>query len=108
MARSPSVLPLTTGAPIQQEFYVSPNGWVGFSTGAGSIVSCNDYGSSGTPNNFIGGFGGDRAVYDWDGGSIAYKLFGSAPNRRLVVQFTNMRYHYYSSDRHSRHADRAL
>jgi uncharacterized repeat protein (TIGR01451 family) len=81
-------------------FYVSPNGWVGFSDGSGSIVSCGDYGSSGTPNNFIGGFGGDRALYASDGGAISYKLFGVAPNRRLVVQFTNMRYHYYSTTDH--------
>jgi uncharacterized repeat protein (TIGR01451 family) len=83
---------------LQQEFYVSPNGWIGFGTGQGSIVSCGDYGSAGPPNVFIGGFGGDRAVYELDGGSIAYKLFGTAPNRRLVVQFTNMRYRYYSAE----------
>jgi uncharacterized repeat protein (TIGR01451 family) len=79
------------------DFYVSPNGWVGFESTAGTIVGCPDYGSSGTPDNFIGGFGGDRAVYSGDGGSITYKLFGSAPNRILAVQFTNVRYVYYST-----------
>ena len=81
-----------------ETFYVSPNGWIGFSSEPGSIVSCSDYGRADTPNNFIGGFGGDRAIYAQDGGSIVYKLFGSAPNRRLAVQFTNMRYYYYSSE----------
>jgi uncharacterized repeat protein (TIGR01451 family) len=82
----------------QDAFYVSPNGWIGFSDDGGSIVYCSDYGDVSTPNHFIGGFGGDRAVHDRDGGSITYKLFGAEPNRRLVVQFTNMRYHYSSSD----------
>jgi uncharacterized repeat protein (TIGR01451 family) len=81
----------------QEAFYVSPNGWIGFSDGGASIVFCDAYGNTYTPNHFIGGFGGDRAVYERDGGSIAYKLFGTAPNRRLVVQFTRMRYRYYSS-----------
>jgi uncharacterized repeat protein (TIGR01451 family) len=81
---------------MYETFYVSPNGWVGFSSELGSIVSCSDYGTSGTPNNFIGGFGGDRAVFGYDDASIVYKLFGAAPNRRLVVQFTNIRYNYYS------------
>ncbi len=81
---------------LQDEFYASPNGWIGFDLDLGTIVSCGDYGDASMPNHFIGGFGGDRAVYDRDGGSIAYKLFGRAPNRRLVVQFTNMRYRFFS------------
>jgi len=80
------------------QFYVSPNGWVGFSVSGGSIVSCGSYGNAGAPNNFIGGFGGDRAVYTADGGAITYKVFGIAPNRYLVVQFTHMRYYYSTPD----------
>ncbi len=78
------------------EFYVSPNGWVGFSPNPLGRVDCLDYGSSGDPDSFIGGFGGDGAVYAEDGGSIQYKVFGIAPRRYLVVQFTKLRYYYFS------------
>jgi hypothetical protein len=60
------------------EFYVSPNGWVGFDPYLPGRVDCLDYGSSGDPDNFIGAFGGDGAVYAEDGGSIQYKVFGVA------------------------------
>jgi uncharacterized repeat protein (TIGR01451 family) len=78
------------------EFYVSPNGWVGFSPYLPGWVGCLDFGSSGDPDSFIGGFGGDGAVYAEDGGSIQYKVFGVAPHRYLAVQFIKLRYYYYS------------
>jgi hypothetical protein len=87
------------GSPYTS-FYVSPNGWIGFSPSVGSIAWCSTLGSASMPDNMIAGFGGDRAVWHTDGGQISFKILGVAPQRSLVIQFTNVRYTYVSSDDH--------
>src|SRR5665647_2284242 len=71
------------------QFYVSSNGLVLFTSDATNIsdteVAIPD--PSG-PNNFIAAFWDDLVV---DGtGKILYTTIGAAPNRKLVIQFTNM------------------
>jgi len=71
------------------QFYVSSNGLVLFTSDATNIsdteVAIPD--PSG-PNNFIAAFLYDLVV---DGtGKILYTTIGAAPNRKLVIQFTNM------------------
>jgi hypothetical protein len=79
------------------EFYVTSNGYiafdsVGFEINAGEGWS--EYGNScipdaGTPNGYIAAFWNDVIIHD-NGGVIYYQLIGDAPNRKLVVQCTNM------------------
>src|SRR5664280_2229812 len=71
------------------QFYVSSNGLVLFTSDetniSGTEVAIPD--PSG-PNNFIAAFWDDLVV---DGtGKILYTTIGAAPNRKLIIQFTNM------------------
>ena len=71
------------------QFYVSSNGLVLFTSDptniSGAEVAIPD---AAAPNNFIAAFWDDLVV---DGtGKILYKTIGAAPNRKLVIQFTNM------------------
>ncbi|HEU4717902.1 MAG TPA: hypothetical protein VFU15_08705, partial [Bacteroidia bacterium] len=74
------------------QFGVNANGWIymGPSTGTSSYTSI----SSGSTNNVISAFN-----FDLQGepttGELRYQTIGSAPNRTLVVQFSN--YDAYSS-----------
>lgn len=71
---------------IYTEFGVNANGWIymGNGTGTSSYTSL----STGSTNNVISGFN-----FDLQGepttGELRYQTIGTAPNRTLVVQFTN-------------------
>ena len=71
------------------QFYVSSNGLVLFTYDAlnpsGTAVAIPD---ATAPNNFIAAFWDDLVV---DGtGKILYTTIGAAPNRKLIIQFSNM------------------
>lgn len=71
------------------QFYVSSNGLVLFTSDpaniSGTAVAIPD---PAKPNNFIAAFWDDLIV---DGtGKILYTTIGAAPNRKLIIQFTNM------------------
>jgi gliding motility-associated-like protein len=69
------------------QFYVNSNGQVLF--GAGSFESADVSIPTATlPNNFIAPFWDDLVVDSY--GKILYTTIGAAPNRKLIVQFTNM------------------
>ncbi len=76
------------------QFYIASNGFISFSgTGMTGTVSRTPttLPTAGIPNNMI-------AVV-WDdlnppaGGTIKYEVFGTAPNRKLVVEYLNIRYY---------------
>ncbi len=69
------------------EFYVTSSGLVMF--GTGSTDSSEDpIPTAGTPNNFIAAFW-DQLMIDASG-KILYTTIGVAPNRKLIIQYTNM------------------
>jgi hypothetical protein len=69
------------------EFHVNTNGMITF--GAGSFSSTPAaIPTAATPNNFIAAFW-DNLIVDAFG-NILYRTIGSAPNRKLVVQYRNM------------------
>ena len=69
------------------QFYINSNGQVLF--GAGSFESVNaSIPTASAPNNFIAPFWDDLVVDSY--GKILYTTIGAAPNRKLIVQFTNM------------------
>ncbi|MFZ1685517.1 MAG: T9SS type A sorting domain-containing protein [Candidatus Zixiibacteriota bacterium] len=79
------------------EFYVTSNGFLAFDS-AGLEISdgsgWSEYGNSclpnaSTPNGMICAFWNDIVVHQ-NGGVIYYQAIGEAPNRKLVVQCTNM------------------
>jgi carbon monoxide dehydrogenase subunit G len=70
-------------------FYVTSNGLVMF--GSGSTQYWNDDIPTGgwwSPNNYIAPFWDDLVVHST--GDIMYKTIGTAPNRKLVIQYSNM------------------
>lgn len=76
------------------QFYIASNGFISFSgTGMTGAVSRTPttLPTAGIPNNMI-------AVV-WDdlnppaGGTIKYEVFGTAPNRKLVVEYLNIPYY---------------
>ncbi|MCC6158610.1 MAG: PKD domain-containing protein [Deltaproteobacteria bacterium] len=73
------------------EFYVSTNGYITFDATTSGHVTYNDF-QTADYYDWIAVFAGDRAVYAGapTNGLIEYKTVGSAPNRMLVVQFTNL------------------
>jgi len=72
---------------IYNEFFVSTNGLVMF--GAGSNAFSNiSIPSDSRPDNYIAPFWDDLIIHS--SGDIMYQTIGSAPNRKLVIQFSNM------------------
>ncbi|MEA3463031.1 MAG: MBG domain-containing protein, partial [Bacteroidota bacterium] len=69
------------------EFFVSSNCLVMFGAGSNAFsnVSIPD---DGRPDNYIGAFWDDLMVHS--SGDIMYQTIGTAPNRKLVIQFSNM------------------
>lgn len=69
------------------DFFVNSNGQVLF--GAGSNAFSNVTIPDGArPDNYIAPFWDDLIVHE--SGHIMYQTVGTAPNRKLVIQFTNM------------------
>ncbi len=71
------------------QFYISSNGFIGFSAGmahgcCGGVFIPN----AGSPNNYIAPAWDD--LYPPGGGTINYFTTGVAPNRQLVVNFLNL------------------
>ena len=72
---------------IYNEFFISSNGQVLF--GAGSNAFSNtSIPDDRRPDNFIAPFWDDLIIHS--SGDIMYQTIGTAPNRKLVVQFSNM------------------
>ena len=76
------------------QFYVSSNGLVLFTYDAlnpsGTAIAIPD---AAAPNNFIAAFWDDLVV---DGtGKILYTTIGAAPNRKLIIQFSNMGFYSF-------------
>jgi hypothetical protein len=72
-----------------ESFYISSNGYIGFSPQAMTTATAQSLPNPENPNNLI--------ALCWTnldpsiaGGSIRYQTIGSAPNRRLVVSFVNV------------------
>jgi len=69
------------------DFYVTSNGLVMF--GSSSTQYRNrTIPNGGSPNNYIAPFWDDLVIHS--SGDIMYQTIGTAPNRKLVIQFTNM------------------
>jgi len=72
---------------IYNEFFVSSNGLVLF--GAGSNAFSNlGIPDDGRPDNYIAAFWDDLIIHS--SGDIMYQTIGIAPNRKLIIQFSNM------------------
>lgn len=66
----------------QTQFYVCNNGYISFAGDTCGYINA-DISAAGTPNNYIAPFWDDL----FTGGTIKYEMFGSSPNRYLVVSF---------------------
>jgi gliding motility-associated-like protein len=73
-------------------FYVTSNGLVIFGTGSNDYTE-DPIPSSSTPNNFIAPFWDDIVINP--SGKILYTTIGASPNRKCIIQWTNMG--FYSS-----------
>ena len=72
------------------EFYVSSNGYIAFDNNDLTDYTNDDIDHSRNPDNYIAPFWDDTIVYNGLGQYVYYKTIGSAPNRQLIVQFTNV------------------
>ena len=72
------------------EFYVSSNGYISFDNNDLTDYTNDDIDHSRNPDNYIAPFWDDTTVYNGLGQYVYYKTIGSAPNRQLIVQFTNV------------------
>ncbi len=73
-------------------FYVTSNGLVIFGSGSNDYTE-DPIPSTSTPNNFIAAFWDDIVITP--SGKILYTTIGAAPNRKCIIQWTNMG--FYSS-----------
>ncbi len=79
------------GATYSQ-FVISSNGFISFDLAAAQgCCSGQSLPSTGSPSNLVAGYWED--LNPTQGGTIGYGLFGTAPNRRLVVSFTDVAHH---------------
>ncbi len=69
------------------DFYVTSNGLVMFGSGSTRYIN-RTIPNTATPNNYIAPFWDDIVIHQ--SGDIMYQTIGTAPNRKLVIQFTNM------------------
>jgi gliding motility-associated-like protein len=74
------------------QFHVTSNGLVMFGSGSGDYTE-DPIPSTGSPNNFIAAFWDDIVIDP--SGKILYTTIGAAPNRKCIIQWTNMG--FYSS-----------
>jgi len=72
---------------IYTDFYVTSNGLVMFGSSSTEYRNRN-IPRGGPPNNYIAPFWDDLIIHAT--GDIMYQTIGTAPNRKLVVQYTNM------------------
>ena len=80
------------------QFYVGSNGWVGFSPGQTTGYTAAFIPNSGSPRNVI--------MADWEdlfpgSANIFYITIGTAPNRRLVVNFNAVPHYGCRSNLHT-------
>ena len=73
-------------------FYVTANGLVIFGSGSNDYTE-DPIPSTSSPNNFIAAFWDDVVITS--SGKILYTTIGAAPNRKCIIQWTNMG--FYSS-----------
>ncbi len=73
-------------------FYISSNGLILFGeVGEGDVKYKNTtIPNSDSPNNYIGAFWDDVTAKKSEKSRLYYRTIGTAPNRRLVVQWTDM------------------
>ena len=69
------------------EFFVSSNGQVLFGAGSNAFSDASIPDDK-RPDNYIAPFWDDLIIHT--SGDIMYQTIGTAPNRKLVVQFSNM------------------
>jgi len=69
------------------QFYVSSNGLVTFGSGSADQNEV-PIPTAGAPDNYIAAFWDDLVIDP--SGSILYSTIGTAPNRKLIIQFRNM------------------
>ena len=80
------------------QFYVGSNGWIGFSPGQTTGYTAAFIPNSGSPRNVI--------MADWEdlfpgSANIFYTTIGTAPNRRLVVNFNAVPHYGCRSNLHT-------
>jgi hypothetical protein len=80
------------------QFYVGSNGWIGFSPGQTTGYTAAFIPNSGSPRNVI--------MADWEdlfpgSANIFYSTIGTAPNRRLVVNFNAVPHYGCRSNLHT-------
>lgn len=69
------------------QFYVTSNGLVMFGTGSNDYTE-DPIPSASSPNNYIAAFWDDIVIDP--SGKILYTTIGAAPNRKCIIQWTNM------------------
>lgn len=79
--------PFTFYANSYSQFHVTSNGLVMFGSGSGDYTE-DPIPSAGSPNNFIAAFWDDIVIDP--SGKILYTTIGAAPNRKCIIQWTNM------------------
>lgn len=92
----PIGFPFTFYGNAYTQFALSSNGFISFDTLTNAVFSNVSMPTTATPNNLIAAFWDDLAVT-----SISKKIFytttGTAPNRKLVVQWTNTGFYRVST-----------
>ncbi len=74
---------------VYDEFYATSNGYVGFGPDAAYDTFANQCLPTAAVPNCIFAFWDDTVIHA-DGGVIFYQTIGEAPNRKCIIQFTNM------------------
>lgn len=69
------------------QFYVTSNGLVMFGSSTGDYTE-DPIPNTSTPNNYIAAFWDDLVINS--AGRILYTTIGAAPNRKCIIQWTNM------------------
>jgi gliding motility-associated-like protein len=72
---------------VYNRFYVTSNGLVMFGSGSNDYTE-DPIPSTSSPNNFIAAFWDDIVINS--SGKILYTTIGASPNRKCIIQWTNM------------------
>ncbi|WP_420630755.1 Ig-like domain-containing protein [Candidatus Leptofilum sp.] len=72
------------------DFYVSSNGYVSFNNNDLTDYTNDDIAHNRNPDNYIAPFWDDTTTYNSQDQFIYYQTIGTAPNRKLIIQFTNV------------------
>ncbi|VAW33363.1 T1SS secreted agglutinin (RTX), partial [hydrothermal vent metagenome] len=72
------------------QFYVSSNGYITFDNNGFFDYTNDDITDGSNPDNYIAPFWDDVTVYNGQDQYVYYRTIGTAPNRQLIVQFTNV------------------